>query len=55
MDDGELTRLSATALAAAIRSGRVTAREVVEEHIALLAAANPEINAVEIIPAGEKV
>ena len=46
MDDGELTRLSATALAAAIRSGRVTAREVVEEHIALLAAANPAINAV---------
>jgi fatty acid amide hydrolase 2 len=41
-----LTEQSAVALAAAIRSGQTTAREVVEAHIDLLVRVNPAINAV---------
>jgi fatty acid amide hydrolase 2 len=41
-----LTEQSAVALAAAIRSGQTTAREVVEAHIELLVRVNPTINAV---------
>jgi fatty acid amide hydrolase 2 len=46
MDRGRMTELSATALAAAIRGGRISSREVVEEHIALLTAVDPVVNAV---------
>src|SRR4051812_8578005 len=42
----DLTTLSATALAAAIRRGEVTAREVVDAHIALLERAQPRIGAI---------
>jgi fatty acid amide hydrolase 2 len=42
----KLTRRSATSLAAAIRSGETTAREVVDAHIELLERVNPTINAV---------
>jgi fatty acid amide hydrolase 2 len=42
----ELTRRSATQLAAAIRAGEVTSREVVDAHIALLDRVNPAINAI---------
>ncbi len=41
-----LTRGSATALAAAIRSGQTTSREVVAAHIARLKLVNPTINAI---------
>src|SRR6266542_3092501 len=41
-----ITEQSAVALAAAIRSGQTTAREVVEAHIELLVRVNPMINAV---------
>ena len=41
-----VTERSATELAAAIRTGEVTSREVVEEHIARLERVNPRINAV---------
>jgi fatty acid amide hydrolase 2 len=41
-----LTEQSAGALAAAIRSGQTSAREVVEAHIELLVRVNPTINAV---------
>ena len=46
MDRRPVTELSATALAAEIRGGRVSSREVVEEHIALLTAVDPVLNAV---------
>ena len=42
----ELTRLSAVALAAAIRDGRTTSREVVEAHIEILQRAQPRTNAI---------
>jgi fatty acid amide hydrolase 2 len=41
-----LTERSATALAAAIRAGETSAREVVEAHVALLRRRNPTLNAV---------
>jgi len=41
-----LTERSATALAGAIRAGEVSAREVVEAHIAVFERVNPRINAV---------
>jgi fatty acid amide hydrolase 2 len=41
-----LTTRSATALAAAIRAGETTAREVVDAHIAVLERVNPVVNAV---------
>ncbi len=41
-----ITTRSATALAAAIRAGELTAREVVEAHIALLERVNPSLNAI---------
>ena len=43
-----LTERSATALAAAIRSGEVSSREVIEAHIEVLGRVNPRINAVVI-------
>lgn len=43
-----LTELSATALAAAIRAGTLTSREVVDAHIDLLKRVNPTINAVVV-------
>ena len=42
----DLTQLSATELAAAIRAGEASAREVVEAHVELLRRVNPRINAV---------
>ena len=42
------TRRSATELAAAIRAGEATSREVVEAHIELLERVNPRINAVVV-------
>jgi fatty acid amide hydrolase 2 len=44
--DAGLTTASATALAAAIRDGRTTARDVVEAHLAVLRRVNPTVNAV---------
>ena len=44
--DAPLTERSATALAAAIRGGVVSARDVVAAHIALLERVNPTLNAV---------
>ena len=41
-----LTESSAVELAAAIRSGRVRARQVVDEHIELIEARNPRVNAI---------
>ncbi|TXM89457.1 amidase, partial [Methylobacterium sp. WL116] len=41
-----LTAASASALAEAIRTRRVTAAEVVEAHLARIAAVNPKLNAV---------
>ncbi len=49
----ELWRLDATALAALIRAGRVSAREAVEAHIDRLNAVNPRINAVVRVLADE--
>jgi len=46
MEPNELWRWDATALAAAIRTRRVSSREVVEAHLARADAANPAINAV---------
>ena len=43
-----LTRRSATALAEAIRSGETTAREVVEEHIAVLERMQPRTHALAV-------
>jgi fatty acid amide hydrolase 2 len=43
-----LTRRSATRLAAAIRGGEVTSRDVIEAHIQVLERANPRINAVVV-------
>ncbi|MDQ5808667.1 MAG: amidase family protein, partial [Actinomycetota bacterium] len=43
-----LTRRSAVALGAAIRAGEVTAREVVEEHIEVLRAAQPRTRALAV-------
>lgn len=44
---------SASATATAIRSGRVSAREVVEAHLARIAAVNPTLNAVVDVAAAE--
>ena len=41
-----MTESSALELAAAIRSGELSARDVVEEHIALIEAVNPRLNAI---------
>src|SRR5690242_8764688 len=41
----DVTAMSATALAAAIRAGELTARAVVETHIAALHRVNPLLNA----------
>jgi amidase len=49
----ELWRLDATALAALIRSGTVSAREAVETHLDRLNAVNPRINAVVRVLADE--
>jgi len=46
MEPNELWRWDATTLAAAIRTRRVSSREVVEAHLARADAANPAINAV---------
>ena len=43
---GELARLDATAQAALVRSGEVTARELVEDAISRVEQLNPELNAV---------
>lgn len=45
-DTAPLTTRSAASLAAAIRSGEHTAREVVDAHIALLERVNPSLNAI---------
>ncbi|HEY7293899.1 MAG TPA: amidase [Dehalococcoidia bacterium] len=50
---GELWRLDATALAAVIRTGAVSAREAVEAHLDRLDAVNPRLNAVVRILADE--
>ncbi|MFJ9774261.1 amidase [Kitasatospora sp. NPDC101157] len=39
-------QLPATAIAAAVRSGKVSAREVVDAHLARIAEVNPQVNAV---------
>ncbi len=46
MTERPITQRSAVELAAAIRSRELTAREVVDAHIALIEAANPRVNAV---------
>jgi amidase len=49
----ELWRLDATALAALIRSGKVSAREATDAHLERLAAVNPRINGVVRVLAEE--
>lgn len=49
MNTGELWRASAGELAAAIRSKQASSREVVEAHLARIAAVNPAINAVTVV------
>ena len=43
----DLWRLSATDLAAAIRSGQVSSQQVIEAHLRRIEAVNPAINAEE--------
>jgi amidase len=47
--EGELWRIGASDLAAAIRAKRVSSREVVEAHLARIAAVNPAVNAVTVV------
>jgi amidase len=49
MTTGELWRHSATELAYLIRTGQVTSAEVVEAHLARIAAVNPKVNAVTVV------
>ncbi|WP_308416753.1 amidase family protein [Streptomyces sp. AJS327] len=43
--EGELWTWEATALAAAVRTGELSAREVVDSHLERIAAVNPQVNA----------
>jgi amidase len=45
----DLWRMSATELAAAIRSGRTSSREVIEAHLRRIEAVNPAVNAVTVV------
>jgi amidase len=45
----DLWRVGATELAAAIRSGQVSSREVIEAHLRRIEAVNPSINAVTVV------
>ncbi|MBZ0329644.1 hypothetical protein KZO25_04840 [Halomonas sp. ANAO-440] len=45
----DLWRQSATTLAALIRSGEVSSREVIDAHLARIEAVNPELNAVTVM------
>ena len=45
----DLCQLSATDLAAAIRTGEASSREVVEAHLRRIEAVNPTINAVTAV------
>ena len=45
----ELWRMSATELAAAIRSGQVSSREVIEAHLRRIEEVNPVVNAVTVV------
>lgn len=49
----EAWRASATALAGAIRSGAVSAEEVVDAHLARIATINPEVNAITAVLADD--
>jgi len=51
--EGELWRMGASDLAAAIRAKRVSSREVVEAHLARIDAVNPAVNAVTVVLAEE--
>jgi len=51
MSKSELVFLSATQLAAAIRMGDVSAVEVLEAHLAQIAAHNPTLNAIVTLDA----
>ncbi len=53
MSDSELWRLSAGELAGAIRDRKVSSREVVEAHLARIAAVNPAVNAITVVLADE--
>ncbi len=53
MNGNELWRLSARELAGAIRDGEVSSREVVEAHLARVAAVNPAVNALTVVFAEE--
>ncbi|MFS0732104.1 amidase family protein [Microbacterium sp. 1P10UB] len=48
MDESDVTRMPAVRLAADVRAGRVAAAEVIDAHLAVIAARNPGLNALPV-------